>query len=77
MKEHASQGNIVFCSSHIIDEVERICTRIAIIKKGQIKEVRTLKELEDKGIMLEDFYLSTIIDQKKIAEKLKSEEKDL
>jgi ABC-2 type transport system ATP-binding protein len=38
MKEHAKMGNIVFFSSHIIDVVERICDRIAIIKKGEIGE---------------------------------------
>ena len=36
MKEHAAKGNIVFFSSHIIDVVEKLCTRIAIIKKGEI-----------------------------------------
>ena len=37
MKEHAKKGNIVFFSSHIIDVVERICDKIAIIRKGQIQ----------------------------------------
>ena len=60
MKAHAKAGNIVFFSSHIIDIVERICDRIAIIKKGQIRACVTLKELEERGIGLEDFYLSII-----------------
>ena len=37
MKAHAKAGNIVFFSSHIIDVVEKICDRIAIIKKGKIR----------------------------------------
>ena len=60
MKAHAKAGNIVFFSSHIIDVVEKICDRIAIIKKGKIRTCVSIKELEDKGIGLEDFYLSTI-----------------
>ena len=60
MKEHAAAGNIVFFSSHIIDVVEKICDRIAIIKKGKLRACVTLKELEAKGIELEDFYLSII-----------------
>ena len=60
MKEHAKKGNIVFFSSHIIDVVERICDRIAIMKKGHIQTVVSLKELEKKKINLEDFYLETI-----------------
>ena len=60
MKEHAAAGNIVFFSSHIIDVVEKICDRIAIIKKGKLRACITLAELEEKGIELEKFYLSTI-----------------
>ncbi len=60
MKEHAKEGNIVFFSSHIIDVVERICDKIAIIKKGHIETCVSLKELEKKKINLEDFYLETI-----------------
>jgi ABC-2 type transport system ATP-binding protein len=36
MKAHAKAGNIVFFSSHIIDVVESLCDKIAIIKKGNI-----------------------------------------
>ena len=60
MKEHVARGNIVFFSSHIIDVVERICDRIAIIKKGQILVTKTVKEIEDSGISLEKFYMQTI-----------------
>ena len=59
MKEHAKAGNIVFFSSHIIDVVEKICDRIAIIKKGQIMCVKDVSEIEKEGT-LEDFYLSVI-----------------
>ena len=48
MKQHAERGNIVFFSSHIIDVVERVCDRIAIIKKGEIKTVTSLQDLEQK-----------------------------
>ena len=60
MKEHASRGNIVFFSSHIIDVVERICDRIAIIRKGQILCVKSIAEIEASGIPLEEFYMSMI-----------------
>ena len=60
MKEHASRGNIVFFSSHIIDVVENICDRIAIIRKGQILESRTVAEVKAMGIPLEKFYMDTI-----------------
>ncbi|MDD4815706.1 MAG: YwaF family protein [Clostridia bacterium] len=60
MKEHAKNGNIVFFSSHIIDVVERICDRIAIIKNGKILGVFAIVDLEKQGIKLEEFYLNTI-----------------
>ena len=60
MKAHAAKGNIVFFSSHIIDVVEKICDRIAIIKKGKLRACVTLRELEERGIDLEHFYLSII-----------------
>ena len=60
MKQHAAEGNIVFFSSHIIDIVEKLCERIAIIKKGHIKCVKTLKEIEESGVTLEEFYMTII-----------------
>lgn len=60
MKSHALEGNIVFFSSHIIDVVERICDRIAIIKGGKLQCVKTLEEIEKSGKTLEEFYLSVI-----------------
>ena len=64
MKKHAADGNIVFFSSHIIDVVERICDRIAIIKKGNILCQKSVKELEAEGIQLEKFYMGMIGDEK-------------
>lgn len=59
MKRHAEAGNIVFFSSHIIDVVERICDRIAIIRKGQIQCVKDVAEIE-KECSLEELYMSVI-----------------
>ncbi len=60
MKEHASRGNIVFFSSHIIDVVENICDRIAIIRKGQILCTKTVAEIKASGVPLEQFYMGMI-----------------
>lgn len=60
MKDHAAKGNIVFFSSHIIDIIEKICTRIIIINNHHVAANITLKELAEKGIGLEEFYLKTI-----------------
>ena len=77
MKEHAKAGNIVFFSSHLIDVVESVCDRIAIIKKGHILTTNSLAEIE-KESSLEDFYLkitATNIEAETVEEKEEVEEK--
>ncbi len=60
MKEHAAAGNIVFFSSHIIDVVENICDRIAIIKGGELRACTSIADLAAQGRELERFYLDII-----------------
>lgn len=48
MREHADKGNAVFFSTHVLEIAEKLCDRIAIIDKGKIVFVGTLKELKDK-----------------------------
>lgn len=59
MKQHAQEGNIVFFSSHLIDIVEQLCDKIAIIKKGQILCVKSLDEIDTTKMSLEKFYMET------------------
>lgn len=60
MREHADRGNIVFFSSHIIEVVERICDRIAIIAGGKIRMCATMDEIRASGKSLEQIYLGYI-----------------
>lgn len=65
MKEHASKGNTVFFSTHILEIAERLCDRIAIINKGRIVFVGTLDELKEKNgdkKSLEEIFLDIIED---------------
>lgn len=66
MREHCDKGNVVFFSSHVLEVVEKLCDRIAIIKDGEIIATFTMAELEEKqqGKTLEDFFLE-ITDSKK------------
>ena len=36
LKDIASRGNTVIMASHILDEVEKICSHVTIIKKGSL-----------------------------------------
>lgn len=58
MREHAAAGNIVFFSSHVIEVVEKICDRIAIIARGEIKGVYRIEDLKKQQISLEELYMS-------------------
>ncbi|XFA99797.1 ABC transporter ATP-binding protein [Candidatus Izemoplasma sp. B36] len=58
MKEHAAKGNIVFFSSHVIEVVEKICDRIAIITNGQLQGIYDMNEIREKNISLEELYMS-------------------
>lgn len=58
MKEHAASGNIVFFSSHVIEVVENICNRVAIISEGKLQDVYSIEELKSKGLSLEEICLN-------------------
>jgi ABC-2 type transport system ATP-binding protein len=44
-RELAAEGRTVFLSSHILAEVEKLCTRVSIIKDGIIVETGSMSEL--------------------------------
>ncbi len=43
--EVKQSGKAVFLSSHILQEVERLCDKVSIIREGRIIETGTMKEL--------------------------------
>lgn len=57
MRAHADAGNIVFFSSHVIEVVEKICDRVAIISGGKLRRVCKPDELLKEGQSLEELYL--------------------
>ena len=60
MRQHAAKGNIVMFSSHIIDVVENLCQKIAVIKKGHLFAPLTIDEVHEQGT-LEEYYLKMAI----------------
>src|SRR5947208_523273 len=47
VKEVRDDGRTVFLSSHILSEVEQTCTRVGIIREGQLVRVGSVAELKD------------------------------
>lgn len=60
MIEHAAAGKCVFFSSHVLEVVEKLCTKVGIINKGKIITVCDIKDLQEKrsDLSLEEFFLS-------------------
>ena len=47
VKEVRDEGHTVFLSSHILGEVEQTCTRVGIIREGQLVRIGGVTELKD------------------------------
>jgi ABC-type multidrug transport system ATPase subunit len=45
IKELNRKGKTIIMASHILDEVEKVCTHVAIIQKGILKTVGSVKEV--------------------------------
>jgi ABC-2 type transport system ATP-binding protein len=50
VREIADDGRTVFLSSHIIDEVDRTCDRVAIIREGRLEAVETIESLRARAM---------------------------
>jgi ABC-2 type transport system ATP-binding protein len=45
VRETRSEGRTIFLSSHIIDEVDRTCDRVAIIREGRLVQVDSIEAI--------------------------------
>ena len=48
IKELNSQGKTIIMASHILDEVEKVCTHVAIIQKGELKATGSVQDILDR-----------------------------
>ncbi len=47
VSEARTEGRTIFLSSHIIDEVDRTCDRVAIIREGRLVQVDTIEAIRE------------------------------
>ena len=57
MKELCASGSSIFFSSHVLEVVENLCDRIAILRQGEIVMSGTPEEILRQGQTLEDLFL--------------------
>ena len=46
MNEMTKEGKTIFFSTHILDVAEKLCSRVAIIKKGELVKVGSMEEIK-------------------------------
>ena len=63
MHEMCQRGSAVFFSTHVLEVAEKLCNKIAIIKKGKIIANGTMEELLGGKESLEEVFLEAIKDE--------------
>jgi ABC-2 type transport system ATP-binding protein len=71
-----NQGKTIFLSSHNLDEVQRICNRIALIDKGRIKIYGELEQLK-KAASQQELIIETSVKETDALQKVMDELKNL
>ncbi len=61
--ELRSRGKTVFMSSHVLSEVERLCDRIAVIRKGEIVFLSTVEEARRRSGRLVRVHFAKSVDR--------------
>lgn len=50
LKEEKEKGTTIFYSTHILNEISKVCTRVGIIKDGKLLTVETIEEMQKKNL---------------------------
>ena len=50
LKEEKAKGNTIFYSTHVLNEVSKICDRVGIIRNGQLIKVEKIEDLSKKSL---------------------------
>ena len=56
MREHCRKGGAIFFSTHVLEVAEKLCDKVAIIRKGKLIASGTMEEVKGKQ-SLEDVFL--------------------
>jgi ABC-2 type transport system ATP-binding protein len=59
LEGYAASGGTVILSSHVMDLIERVCDRVAVVAAGQIRAVGTLDEVRS-GMTLEERFVQLV-----------------
>jgi ABC-2 type transport system ATP-binding protein len=60
LMDQVRRGATIFLTSHVLEVVERLCDRVAIINDGKIAVCRSMAELREAGESLEDAFVRIV-----------------
>ena len=60
LTEYVRSGKTIFLSTHILEIAEDICTDFAILHKGRLLHTGPVRELTERNIHLDDFFMDTV-----------------
>jgi ABC-2 type transport system ATP-binding protein len=66
----ASNGKTIVLASHLLDEVEKVCTDVAVMKNGKLLELRKLKNSVEEGLRVIEIAVEGDTDLQKLLEKM-------
>ncbi|MBQ3319812.1 MAG: ABC transporter ATP-binding protein [Spirochaetia bacterium] len=55
MREHCDRGGAIFFSTHVLEVAEKLCDKVAIIKRGRLIKVGTMEEVKGDDSLEEVF----------------------
>ncbi len=70
MNELAKAGKTVLFSSHVLEVVEKICTKVGIIDDGKLIAVCNMDELKEKASSLEELFLKLTTEETVLNEEI-------
>jgi ABC-2 type transport system ATP-binding protein len=62
LMEEREQGRTVFLSSHLLNEVERTCVRVGVIREGRLVVIEAIQELRKKRVKWAEVELTREVD---------------
>lgn len=69
LEGYAASGGTVILSSHVMDVIQRLCDRVAIVASGHIRAVGTLDEVRS-GLTLEERFVTLVGGQTNVGDGL-------
>lgn len=52
LEEEKQKGTTIFYSTHILNEISKVCDRVGIIKEGKLLKIDSIKELHKKNLTI-------------------------